>query len=160
MTNLNINESRFAGRLTTDPELRTTGNGVAYVQFSLAVNKYSKSKDDKKVIFVNFTAWQTTAEYFAKHARKGDVVYVVGEYDISEYTDKNSSKRKTHSFTVKPGIDNLQLAGCKKFTDMAAAKKSGGGSNGTAMSEPAPPPNYGGSTDDFVDIDDGGDLPF
>ena len=159
MTNLNVNDCRFAGRLVADPELRMTSKDIPYVQFSLAVNEYTKPGEERKAIFVDFTAWRGTAEYLAKHASKGDVVYVEAEYKISKYT-KDNETRYNHSFVVKQGIGCLQLVGCKKFDEAAANKANGG--NGSAASNkavPTAPPVYS-SDDGFNDVDDDGDLPF
>ena len=71
---MSINKVIMTGRLTADPELRKTQDGVSVTAFSLAINK---SKD--KAEFFNFVAWRATAEFICKYFHKGDGMEVVGK---------------------------------------------------------------------------------
>lgn len=85
-----MNSCNFTGRLTADVELKTTQNGTPVVSFTLAVKRpMVKDKTD----FINFQAWQHTAEYLSKYAKKGDVVVVTGVLTQRNWEDNNGNKR-------------------------------------------------------------------
>lgn len=85
-----MNSCNFTGRLTADVELKSTPNGIPVVSFTLAVKRpMVKDKTD----FINFIAWQHTAEYLSKYAKKGDVVIVSGVLTSRNWEDNNGNKR-------------------------------------------------------------------
>ena len=64
MANFNFNKVMLGGRLTADPELKQTQNGIPVVSFSIAVNRRFQSKDNQQqqqADFFNVTAWRSTA---------------------------------------------------------------------------------------------------
>mgnify|MGYP002513259521 CR=1 FL=1 len=65
MANFNFNKVILGGRLTADPELKTTQSGIAVVSFSVAVNRrYTKNAaQQNETDFFNVTAWRQTAEF-------------------------------------------------------------------------------------------------
>ena len=78
------------GRLTGEPELRTTSNAKAVVNFTLACDRdYEKDATD----FVKIVAWRNTAEFFAKHFHKGMLVTVHGALHNKQWTDSQGNKR-------------------------------------------------------------------
>jgi single-strand DNA-binding protein len=71
---VSFNRVILAGNITRDPELRFTKDGVAVVNFGLAVNdKRSKKKEDA-VDFFDVTAWRELGETIANYKKKGDPV--------------------------------------------------------------------------------------
>ncbi len=79
------------GRLTRDPELIYTSNGIAKTTFTLAVNrKYNKEEAD----FIRIIAWRKLAELCANYTKKGMLVSVVGRLHIDTIQDKNGNKLK------------------------------------------------------------------
>lgn len=89
MANFNLNKVIIGGRLTADPELKQTQNGVAVCQFSVAVNRKGK---DKETDFFNATAWRGTAEFVAKYFHKGSSICIVGSLQNRSWTDKEGKK--------------------------------------------------------------------
>lgn len=87
-----INKAILLGRLTNDPELRHTPNGVAVSTFTLAV-KRPKVKDS--VDYIDIVAWRNTAEFASKYFSKGQQIAVVGSIQVRSWKDKDGNNRKT-----------------------------------------------------------------
>jgi single-strand DNA-binding protein len=102
-----VNDCRFAGRLTCDPELKYTAGNTAFAKFALAVTKYIK-KDGQRVeetFFLSCVAWGKTAEFANEYFHKGVAVLVDGELRMDKWTDsKTGQNREKPTFTVR----NLQ----------------------------------------------------
>ena len=94
MANFNFNKVILGGRLTADPELKTTQSGIAVVSFSVAVNRrYTKnSAQQNETDFFNVTAWRQTAEFVSRYFRKGSSICVVGTIQNSTWTDQQNVK--------------------------------------------------------------------
>lgn len=68
-----MNDVKLSGRLTRDPELKHTPNGVPVATFALAVDrKFNREEAD----FIPVTTWRKTAEFVAKYFRKGQRVII------------------------------------------------------------------------------------
>ena len=80
-----MNKIILVGRLTRDPELRTTPNGISVCSLSLAV---SRRMDRDKTDFFDITVWRQAGENCAKYLSKGRQVAVEGEMQMD-------MKRKT-----------------------------------------------------------------
>lgn len=94
MSNLNLNKVILGGRLTADPELKTTPSGVSVAQFSIAVNrKYTKEGEQQQTDFFNVTAWRGTAEFISKYFRKGSSICIIGVIQNRSWTDQQGQKR-------------------------------------------------------------------
>ena len=78
MANFNINKTIIAGRLTADPELRTTQNGVSVTSFTVAVNRRMAKDGETQADFFNVTAWRATADFVTKYFRKASSICVTG----------------------------------------------------------------------------------
>ena len=164
------NRAILIGRLTADPELRQTPNGISVCTFSIAINRRFTSKDgERQADFIDIVAWRSQAEFVSRYFNKGGLILVEGTIQTRRYTDKNDQKRTA----VEVVADNVSFVGSKAenqsgggysrpLPDEAGAppSRSGDGSGGdTGFS--APPPSYSsGSANDFTEIEDDGDLPF
>lgn len=94
MANFSFNKVILGGRLTSDPELKTTPSGVSVTSFSLAVNRRHSGKgEEHQTDFINVTAWRGTAEFITKFFRKGSSICVVGSIQTRSWTDNNGNKR-------------------------------------------------------------------
>ena len=95
MANFNFNKVILGGRLTADPELKQTPNGVPVVSFSIAVNRRFQSKENaqQQTDFFNVTAWRATAEFVSRYFRKGSSICVVGTIQNRTWTDQQGVKR-------------------------------------------------------------------
>jgi single-strand DNA-binding protein len=82
------------GRLTRDPELRTTSTGKDVVEFSIAVNKRIKPADGADADFFRVKAWGQTASYVGEYIGRGRLVSVDGRLESRKYTDKDGNARE------------------------------------------------------------------
>lgn len=86
------------GRLTKDPELRTTQSGISVTSFSVAVNRnYSK---ENQTDFINCVAWRNNAEFITKYFGKGQMIAIKGSLQQRTFTDKDGNKRTTYDVVV------------------------------------------------------------
>lgn len=97
-----MNICSFTGRLTADPELKTTNSGKSVCSFTLAV-KRPRVKDTTD--FINCCVWNQSAEYLCKYGSKGETVEVTGTLQSRNYEDKNGNKRTAFEVVV----DSLSL---------------------------------------------------
>ena len=140
-----LNHITIMGRLTRDPEMRSTQSGVAVASFTLAVDRDFGGKDggEKQTDFIDCTAWRHTAEFVSKYFSKGRMAVVSGRLQIDNYTDNDGNKRRS----AKVIADNIYFGDSKK--DGATSGQSDEASSFT----PAP--------SDFVPVNvDDGELPF
>lgn len=94
MANYNFNKVILGGRLTADPELKTTPSGVSVTTFTMAVNRrYSGKGEEQQADFFNVTAWRQTAEFITQYFRKSSSICVMGSIQNRSWTDQNGQKR-------------------------------------------------------------------
>lgn len=125
------------GRLTTDPELKTTQNGISVTSFSIARDRNYQNTSERQADFIPIVAWRQTAEFICRNFTKGKMIIIEGELQSRKYTDKNGNNR-----TVLEVIaNNVQFAGDKAKTDEGA--------------------NFGENDEDFTEVNtNDSDLPF
>lgn len=90
MANFNFNKVILGGRLTADPEYKTTADGVSVTSFTVAVNRRSKNNEAD---FINCTAWRQTADFISRYFKKSSSICAVGSIQTRSWTDKNGQKR-------------------------------------------------------------------
>lgn len=89
-----LNRVCLMGRLTRDPELRQTQNGVSVTTFTLAVDRnYQADKNNRQADFINIVAWRHTAEFAEKYFTKGQLAAVEGSIQTRSYQDKDGNSR-------------------------------------------------------------------
>lgn len=147
-----INTVALMGRLTYEPELKSTPSGVSVIRFQIACDrKYQAQGQERQADFIDCVAWRQTAEFISRYFHKGSMIAVEGTIQTSNYTDKDGNKRKQ----IEVLANNVSFCG----------GKSENGSQGTqgAQNEQY---TQGGmdinpDTSDFEEIvDDDDDLPF
>lgn len=149
---MNINKVILMGRLTADPELKTSANNVSIVQFTVAVNRRYVSKDsnERQVDFIDCTAFNRNAEFLNKYFRKGSSIIVFGNIQVDVWKDKDGHSRRSTRIIV----DELQF-GESKNRDSASSAPASAEREGFSNAS---------NSDFFSDIKDvdGGDaeLPF
>jgi len=116
-----FNRIILMGRLTKDPELKTTQSGVTMCRFSIVVDRAYSKGQEKQTDFIDITAWRQTAEFVAKYFSKGRMILVEGKLQNNNYTDQNGVKH----------YQNVVIADSVAF----CGDKSGGQQNG----QQAPP---------------------
>ena len=97
MANFNFNKVILGGRLTADPELRQTPQGISVTTFSIAVNRrFTKTNDGSQSTadFFNCTAWRSNAEFITRYFRKGNSICVVGTLQNRSWTDQQTGQKR------------------------------------------------------------------
>lgn len=92
-----MNNITLFGRLTGEPELRSTDNGTKYAKFLLAVDRRTK---EKTTDFIDCIAWSKLAEVIAQYVHKGNQLSLSGSLETSSY-EKNGEKRKAYVVNIK-----------------------------------------------------------
>ena len=108
-----MNKAILLGRLTANPELKHTPNGVPVATFTLAVNRKFTGSDGKKTDYIDIVAWRGTAEFCANYFNKGQQVAVVGSIQVRTWKDKDGNNRKTTEVIA----DEVYFADSKKDND-------------------------------------------
>ena len=89
-----LNSVCLMGRLTADPELKSTQLGVSVCNFRIAVDRtYTPKGQEKQTDFINIITWRSTAEFVSRYFRKGQLVAVQGSIQTGQYTDRDGNKR-------------------------------------------------------------------
>lgn len=90
-----INSVVLIGRLTRDPELRTTTSGKSVCDFSIAVQKRIKPADGSAdADFFRVNCWDRTAEYVSNYLHKGRLVAVEGRLQSRKYVASDGTNRE------------------------------------------------------------------
>ena len=106
-----INRVILVGRLTRNPELKYTTNGIANLKFSLAVNRtYTGANGERQADFINCMAWRGTAENMAKFLKKGALIGIDGRMETSSYQTTDGSTR----YSTYVVCDHVQFLESKK----------------------------------------------
>lgn len=88
-----INNVTLVGRLTKDPELRYTPNGVATASFTLAVNRpFTNAQGEREADFINCVVWRKPAENVANFLKKGSLAGAVGRLQTRSYENQQGQR--------------------------------------------------------------------
>ena len=102
-----MNNIQLIGRLTADPDRRTTQSGITVTSFTLAVDRpHVKETTD----FINCVAWRQTGEFVAQYFTKGRKMGVSGILTTRRYEDKDGNKRTA----VEVVVDQVDFCDSKK----------------------------------------------
>lgn len=101
-----INRTVLVGRLTKDPELRYTPNGVAVASFTLACDRpFTNQNGEREADFIRCVVWRRPAENAAEYLHKGSLAGVDGRIQTRSY-DNNDGQRV---FVVEIVADRVQF---------------------------------------------------
>jgi single-strand DNA-binding protein len=149
----NMNRVVLVGRLTKDPEMRTTTSGISQTRFTIAVNRRTANQNgQREADFISCVAWRGTAETIAKYLKKGREIAVEGRLQTGSYDAQDGTKR----YTTDVVVDNFTFIGGGS-SDVSVENESSSSSNieeSTDISED-PFKNFG---EEVALSDD--DLPF
>ena len=116
-----LNSVCLMGRLTADPELKSTQSGVSVCSFRIAVDRtYTPKGQEKQTDFINIITWRSTAEFVSRYFRKGQLVAVQGSIQTGQYTDRDGNKRTTFDVVA----DNVFFA--EKKAESGETKQGAG----------------------------------
>ena len=140
MAATNINRIILTGNLTKDPELRSTGNGMAVCSLRIATNTRRKNNQtgewEDKPNYFSVTVWGRQGENAAQYLAKGRPVAIDGRLEWREYQDNSGNKREA----VESIADNEQV-----LSSPEGFQGGGGAGNGFTAQSDVPV-----STDDFA----------
>ena len=88
-----LNEIILQGRLTDNPELKTTNTGKSVTSFTLAVDRDFSTDGEKTADFINIVAWNKTAEFITKYFTKGKQMVVKGSLQVRKYQNQDGENR-------------------------------------------------------------------
>lgn len=130
---MSINRVVLVGRLTRDPELRTTSTGKSVCDFSIAVSKKIKPQDGSPdADFFRVSAWGQTADYVSTYLSKGRLVGVDGRLQSRKFQANDGQNREV----VEIVADNVQgLDRPKDDAGGGAPVAAGGGRSAPAPSD-------------------------
>ena len=149
MANFNFNKVILGGRLTADPELKTTPSGISVTSFTVAVNRRygGKAGEEAQADFFNVTAWRQTAEFITRYFRKASSICIMGSIQTRTWIDQNGQKR----FATEIVADEAYFVDTKSESPLAVQQASAmytQGGQGSYMPEgyvAFAPPSAGGS---------------
>lgn len=119
-----INQVMLMGRLTHDPEMRTTPSGKNVCTFSIAVDRMSR---DDQADFFSVTAWEKTAELVNQYLSKGSRCLVQGRLRQESWEDKETGKKRSRVEVVANDVTFLDSPGAGRSgrADGDSSKDSG-----------------------------------
>jgi single-strand DNA-binding protein len=140
---MDLNKAMIIGRLTRDPEVRSTPNGAKVASFGVATNfRWTDQSGQKheQVEFHNVVVWRGLADVAEKYLKKGAIVYVEGRLQTKTW-DGNDGQKKNRTEIV---AERIQMG----------PKTAGSASNEPLTEQPTPP-----AAESVIQIEDS-DIPF
>ncbi len=167
-----LNHITIMGRLTRDPELRSTQSGVSVASFTVAVDRDFGGRDggEKQTDFFDCSAWRQTGEFVSRYFRKGSMIVVSGRMQSRKGQDRDGNNRIYWEIVA----DNVYFGESRRDSESRGSydnrgpyEPARGGYEGNrggyessprpASSAPAPAP----AASAFSELgDDDGELPF
>lgn len=109
-----LNRVVLMGRITHDLEVRQTQNGVACLQFTIAVDRnFKNANGEYDTDFISCVAWRESAEFINRYFGKGKMIAVEGQLRSRTYDDKNGSKH----YITEVYVDSASFTGEKNDTN-------------------------------------------
>ncbi|MCB1466549.1 MAG: single-stranded DNA-binding protein [Rhizobiaceae bacterium] len=150
-----VNKVILLGRLGRDPESRTMNSGDKVVSFSLATSETWRDKASgerkEKTEWHNVVIWnENIGKVAEQYLKKGSEVYLEGQLQTREFTDKDGNQRKSTEIVLQRFRGELTMIGNRNDGDgeRGGGSRGGGGSRSSGSRQ---------STRD-ADLDD--DIPF
>lgn len=157
-----LNHIVVMGRLTRDPELRTTQSGVNVASFTVAVDRDFGGRDgaERQTDFFDCAAWRQTGEFVSKYFQKGRMIVVSGRMQSRKYQDREGNNRTAWEIQA----DNVYFGDSKRDTENSGYSQSSytgqstysRGNDAPRQSAPVPPV----TPSPFEELEDDGELPF
>ena len=156
-----LNHIVIMGRLTRDPELRSTQSGVSVASFTVAVDRDFGGRDggEKQTDFIDCVAWRQTGEFVSKYFHKGSMIVVSGRLQSRKWQDREGNNRVNWEINA----DNVYFGESRRDSGEGAGYSGYDNSRGSyepnrsygSQQSSAPAPSA------FAELDEGdGELPF
>jgi single-strand DNA-binding protein len=141
---MNFNKVMLMGRLTRDPELRYTPQGVPVADLGLAVNReYTAGTERRKeTVFIDVTLWRRQAEVCCQYMKKGSPIFIDGRLSMDSWEGQDGQKRTRYRVVA----ESFQFIGGRE----GGGGGDGDGGGGYGQSAPSEsfdsgsPPDSGG----------------
>ena len=131
---MNVNKAILVGRLTRDPDMRTTPSGQSVATISMATNNFWTDKSgtrQERTEFHNVVLWGRLAEIAGQYLTKGQECFIEGRLQTREYTAKDGTQKKITEIVG----ENMQLGsraqGGAQGGAQGAARTGGAAAGGT-----------------------------
>lgn len=135
----------MVGRLTRDPELKTTPSGVSVCSFTVACDRrYQKEGEERQADFINCIAWRQQGEFISKFFTKGMRIALDGSIQTRSWDDNEGNKRYATEVIVE-------------HAEFASDKRNNAAEQSRATNSPTVPQ---GDIGGFMPVDFDEDLPF
>ena len=152
MANFNFNKVILGGRLTAEPELKQTPNGIPVTTFSVAVNRrVAKAGEQRATDFINCVAWRQQAEFISRYFHKGSSICIMGNLQVRTWNDQNGQKR----YATEVVVDEVN------FVDSASENRQS--TSESSYNPYSEAPAFSSNKDEapkFEQMVDDDDLPF
>ena len=151
-----LNHIVIMGRLTRDPELRTTQAGVSVTSFTVAVDRDFGGRDggERQTDFIDCVAWRQTGEFVSKYFHKGSMIVVSGRLQSRKWQDREGNNRTSWEINA----DNVYFGESRRDSGEGSYESRSSYDQGRSYEAPravSPAPSA------FADLgDDDGELPF
>ena len=152
-----LNHIVIMGRLTRDPELRTTQSGVSVTSFTVAVDRDFGGRDggERQTDFIDCVAWRQTGEFVSKYFRKGSMIVVSGRLQSRKWQDREGNNRTSWELVAENVYfgESRREGGEGSYESRSSYEAPRGtGYDAPKSVSPAPSP--------FSELSDDGELPF
>lgn len=118
-----LNKVILMGRLTAEPELKTTSSGISVCNFCVAVDRnYCKQGQERETDFIAIVAWRQTAEFIYKYFAKGQLIALEGSLQSRTYQDRDGNKRSVTEVIA----DNVFFTGDKREKNNSQSASNSG----------------------------------
>lgn len=155
---MDLNKAMVIGRLTRDPEVRTTPNGATVCSFSIATNfnwTNQAGQKQEQVEYHNIVAWRKLAEIIGQYMKKGSRIYVEGRLATRSWEGTDGKK----NYRTEIVADNIIMLDSKGSS--AAGGTAAGGQNLSSIPNQTPLAEQPEPKADIPDIQiDDSDIPF
>lgn len=116
-----MNKIVIIGRLTRDPDLKTTNAGTSVCNFSVAVDRTYRDKEgNRPTDFFDISVFGATAEFVAKYFKKGSSIAISGAMESRKFVDKDGNNRIAWSLHA----DEVNFCGSKSENNSGGQKPS------------------------------------
>ena len=163
-----MNKVFLIGRLTRDPELRSTTSNVSVCSFTVAVDRRFKTDGQPTADYINCIAWRQTAEFVSRYFSKGSKIVIDGSIQTRQWEDKEGQKR----YPTEVDVDNVEFgerkrqdnrnadSGLEYMTPPPASNASAAPAPGPAGQPDKPVEDSTAPVEGFYTLDDESDIPF
>ncbi|HHT66347.1 MAG: single-stranded DNA-binding protein [Caldicoprobacterales bacterium] len=147
-----LNKVVLIGRLTRDPELRSTTSNISVTTFTLAVDRrFTNQQGEREADFIPIVTWRSLAETCHKYLTKGRLVAVSGRMQVRSYDDNTGQRR----YITEVVADEVQ------FLERSPATGESGVAPAYPRSSPYPETQTSNTNTGYGDlVEDDDELPF